>query len=217
MKLIVFDLDGTLLNTLQDLTDSVNYAMDELDLKRYSNEQVRMMIGNGVAKLMERAVERQSHIELKNEALKLQRLYYIGHSDVHTVPYDGIVEMLRELQRNGLIVAVHTNKDENAAKSLCEKHFGNLLDYVCGTTSDGETKPNPIKIKKLMSELNVNVADTLYCGDSDVDIATASNLGVRCISVLWGFRDENFLKAHGAKCFANSPRDVVSIATTNYD
>lgn len=215
MKLIVFDLDGTLLNTLQDLTDSVNYAMDELGLKPYSNEQVRMMIGNGVAKLMERAVERQSHAELKEEALRLQRLYYIGHSDVHTVPYDGIAEMLCELKRNGLIVTVHTNKDENAAKILCEKHFGSLIDYVCGTTNDGVTKPDPIKIKNLMSQLNVNAADTLYCGDSDVDITTASNLGVRCISVLWGFRDENFLKTHGAKRFAKSPRDVVFIATAN--
>ena len=213
MKLIVFDLDGTLLNTLQDLTDSVNYAMAELNLNHYTCEQVRMMIGNGVAKLMERAVAKQSHIELKDEALRLQRLYYIKHSDDHTVPYNGITEMLRELKRSGITVAVHTNKDENAAKSLCEKHFAGLIDYVCGTTGDGVTKPDPIKIKCLMSKLGVKADETVYCGDSDVDIATANNLGVRCISVLWGFRDESFLTTHGAKIFAENPRDIVTVVS----
>lgn len=213
MKLIVFDLDGTLLNTLQDLTDSVNYAMDELKLKRYACEQVRMMIGNGVAKLMERAVAKQSCIELKDEALRLQRLYYIKHSDDHTVPYDGIYEMLCELKNSGITVAVHTNKDEDAAKSLCVKHFACLIDYVCGTTGSGVTKPNPIRIEGLMSKLGVTRNDTVYCGDSDVDIATANNLGVRCVSVLWGFRDESFLKTHGARIFAENPRDIVAVVS----
>lgn len=211
MKLTVFDLDGTLLDTLQDLTDSVNYAMDELGLKRYSNEQVRMMIGNGVAKLMERAVAKQSHSELKDEALRLQRLYYFAHADDHTTPYVGINDMLHSLQHNGCAIAVHTNKDEQAARNLCEKHFGTLVDYVCGTT-DSVTKPNPLKIKQLMSELQVEADDTLYCGDSDVDVATAKNLGVRCVSVLWGFRDCEFLKSHGAEYFARSPQDVITLA-----
>lgn len=212
MKLIVFDLDGTLLNTLQDLTDSVNYAMDELGLHGYTAEQVRAMVGNGVAKLMERAVTRE-RIELKDEALRLQRAYYIEHTDDHTVPYEGVVDMLRELKRNGLIVAVHTNKDENAATTLCEKHFAGLIDYVCGTTSDDVTKPNPTKVQSLMSSLNVKASDTLYCGDSDVDIATAANLGVRCVSVTWGFRDESFLYEHGAKLIAKRPQEVVAIAS----
>ena len=209
MKLIVFDLDGTLLDTLQDLTNSVNYAMDELGLNRYSSGQVRMMIGNGVAKLMERAVT-QDNIELSGEALRLQRLYYSQHGNEHTHPYDGVLEMLAELKKNGYTIAVHTNKDENVAKVLCNEHLGNLVDYVCGTTSDKVTKPNPLKVKELMTRLGIVIADTVYCGDSDVDVATANNLGVECISVTWGFRDGEFLKNHGAKYLASSPCEVVA-------
>lgn len=212
MKLIVFDLDGTLLDTLQDLTNSVNYAMDGLGLNRYSNEQVRMMIGNGVAKLMERAVTKDN-IELSAEALRLQRLYYLQHADKHTRPYEGVLEMLATLKQNNYTIAVHTNKDENVAKELCCKHFGDLINYVCGTTSDKVTKPNPLKVAELMTKLGVVADDTVYCGDSDVDIATANNLGVECISVTWGFRDGDFLKNRGAKYLAGSPRDVAAIAS----
>lgn len=212
MKLMVFDLDGTLLDTLQDLTNSVNYAMDELGLSRYTYGQVRMMIGNGVAKLMERAVT-QEHIELKSEALRLQRLYYSQHGNEHTCPYDGVLEMLTSLRKNGYAIAVHTNKDENVASELCAKHFDGLIDYVCGTTSDSVTKPNPLKVKELMTKLGIAADDTVYCGDSDVDIATANNLGVECVSVTWGFRDGEFLKSCGAKYLANSPCDVAAIVT----
>lgn len=209
MKLIVFDLDGTLLNTLTDLTNSVNYAMDELGLKRYTCEQVRMMIGNGVAKLMERAVTHE-HGELKDEALRLQRSYYFKHAADHTAPYEGITDMLGKLKQNGFVIAVHTNKDENAARELCLKHFGESIDFVCGTT-DNVTKPNPLKIVRLMSQLDASAQDVVYCGDSDVDIQTANNLGVKCISVLWGFRDGEFLKSHGAKLLAAAPQDVVDV------
>lgn len=209
MKLVFFDLDGTLLNTLQDLTNSVNYAMDELRLNRYDCEQVKAMIGNGVAKLMERAVTKE-HFELKGEALRLQREYYLLRSGDNTAPYRGVREMLTDLKRKGYIVAVHTNKDENVAKNLCAKHFGNLIDYVCGTTVDNVTKPNPQSAKELLYKLNIEPNDVVYCGDSDVDVATADNLGVECISALWGFRDYEFLKEHGAKHFADNPLDVVN-------
>lgn len=210
MKLIVFDLDGTLLDTLQDLTDSVNYAMDELNLKRYTAEQVRMMVGNGVVTLMERAVTRE-YIGLKDVALRLQREYYARNYGAHTVAYDGVTEMLARLKDCGFTVAVHTNKDENVAKKLCGKYFGNLVDYVCGTTNDGVTKPNPIKIKNLISKLNVSTSETVYCGDSDVDLTTAENLGVNCVSAAWGFRGEEFLRGCGAKHIAQTPREVVNI------
>lgn len=210
MKLILFDLDGTLLDTLQDLTDSVNFAMDELKLKRYASEQVRMMIGNGVAKLMERAVT-QEHAELSDEALRLQRLYYNRHTDVHTVPYEGVTEMLLSLKQNGYINAVHTNKDEDYAARLCRKHFGNLIDYVCGTT-DNITKPNPLKAERLLARLGIDKEYAIYCGDSDVDVVTARNLGVECISVTWGFRDSEFLTAHGAMHLASCPQQVVALA-----
>lgn len=210
MKLIVFDLDGTLLNTLQDLTNSVNYAMDELHLTRYDCNQVKLMIGNGVAKLMERAVKQQN-FDLKGQALSLQRRYYKEHYNDNTVPYGGVTDMLTSLKQKGYFVAVHTNKDENVAKELCVTHFGNLIDCVCGTTDDGVTKPNPLKVKLLTDKMGVEADDVFYCGDSDVDVQTARNLGVKCISALWGFRDCEFLKSRGAKYFAETPQDVVAL------
>lgn len=209
-KLIIFDLDGTLLNTLQDLTNSVNYAMDELGLARYNVGQVRMMIGNGVAKLMERAVG-SGHLELSDKALKMQRQYYSEHVDDFTEPYGGICQMLALLKDNGFIVAVHTNKDEDCAKKLCRHHFGNLIDYVCGTT-DKIVKPDPQKAERLLSSLNVDKCNAVYCGDSDVDLMTAANLGVKCISVTWGYRDKDFLKNAGAKYFADTPRKAAETA-----
>lgn len=215
MKLIVFDLDGTLLNTLSDLTDSVNYAMDKLGLHRYSREQVRMMIGNGVAKLMERAVT-SARADLSGEALRLQRLYYSRFPDKRTEPYDGVTDMLSELKADGFSVAVHTNKDETVAKELCRKYFNEYVDYVFGTTSDGVTKPNPQKIAQLMTDLRLEPRQVIYCGDSDVDIITAKNLGVACISVLWGFREGDFLKSCGAKHLVNTPREAAATAIELY-
>lgn len=212
-KLIIFDLDGTLLDTLSDLTDSVNYAMAELGLPVYSSEQVRMMVGNGVSVLMRRAVT-DKHIELHSQALSLQRQYYNAHTDAHTKPYDGVMDMLSTLHRRGFTVAVHSNKDENCARNLCGKYFGGLIDYVCGTTDYAVTKPNPVKVLDLMSRLEVSRDNAVYCGDSDVDIVTARNAQIPCISVTWGFRGEQFLRECGAEHIADTPSRVVEIAET---
>lgn len=208
-RLIVFDLDGTLLDTLADLTASVNYAMRELSLPTYTSAQVRNMVGNGLVKLMSRAVaDRQ---DLHESALAFQRKYYSVHTDDYTKPYDGVESMLSELKANGFTIAVHTNKDEDFAKSLIARYFGEKVDFVCGTTSD-VIKPNPEKITRLMETLQISAEHAVYCGDSDVDVQTARNAGVECISVTWGFRDREFLTEHGATHFANSPKDVLSIA-----
>lgn len=202
-KLILFDLDGTLLDTLTDLTNSVNYAMTELNLPTYNAEEVREMIGNGVVVLMQRALTNK-HINLHPQALAMQRSYYSQHNQDNTKPYNGILDMLAELKRRGYTLAVHTNKDESSAVALCEKHFGGLMDYVCGTTSD-ITKPNPEKALKLMEKLGVEKQNAIYCGDSDVDILTACNAGIRCVAVTWGFRAAQFLTEHGAKYLAETP------------
>lgn len=209
-KLVIFDLDGTLLDTLSDLTDSVNYAMTKLDLPTYSSEQVRMMIGNGVSVLMARAVT-ENRRELQPQALALQREYYNAHIDKHTKPYDGVKEMLSDLIARGFTPAVHSNKDENCARELCDKYFGGLITYVCGTTDYAVTKPNPIKIVELMNSLGVNRNNAVYCGDSDVDIATARNAGIACVSVTWGFRSAEFLREHGASYVADTPRQLTYI------
>ena len=210
-KLIIFDLDGTLLDTLQDLTNSVNYAMRQLNLPLYSDAEVRSMIGNGVSVLMKRAVTVR-HSELHEEALTLQRKYYSEHTDDCTQSYEGVIDMLASCKKQGFTVAVHSNKDEDYAKILCYKHFGMLVDYVLGTTDYAITKPNPVKILNLMKSLGVERRDAVYCGDSDVDLQTAFNAGIKCISVTWGFRDEQFLKDSGADNLAFAPQDVLAIA-----
>lgn len=210
-KLIVFDLDGTLLNTLRDLTNSVNYAMTELSLKSYEDGQVRDMIGNGVSVLMSRAVSDRQ--DLHAQALELQRSYYKQHTNDFTKPYCGIADMLSKLKLQNFVIAVHTNKDENCAKKLVYRYFKDKVDFVCGTTSD-VTKPDAGKIVQLMRALNVSKDCAVYCGDSDVDIQTASNAGIACVSVTWGFRSKEFLLAHGARYFADSPKDVLPLAQT---
>lgn len=205
-KLVFFDLDGTLLDTLQDLTNSVNYAMTELGLSTYTAEQVKAMIGNGVVVLMQRALT-NGHFNLHPQALAMQRSYYSQHNRDNTKPYGGILDMLDKLKRCGYTLAVHTNKDESSAVALCEKHFGGLVDYVCGTTSD-ITKPNPEKALKLMEKLGVEKQNAIYCGDSDVDILTAGNAGIQSVSVTWGFRTAQFLTEHGAKYLAETPQKL---------
>lgn len=211
IKLIIFDLDGTLLDTLQDLTNSVNYAMTELNLPTYSSEQVREMVGNGAAVLMQRAVT-SKHLELHVQAMALQRGFYAEHDSDNTRPYAGITEMLAELKKRGYVTAVFTNKDETNARSLCGKHFGKLIDYVLGTTSD-IVKPNPEKILRLMDELGAGRQNAVYCGDSDVDINTAKNAQIRCVSVTWGFKSADFLIEHGAKRLADSPEKLLDAIT----
>lgn len=210
-KIIFFDLDGTLLDTLQDLTDSVNYAMDKLGLARYTAEQVREMVGNGVVVLMRRAVTSE-HSNLAEQALVYQREYYNKHTNDYTKPYDGIESMLYYLKDKGFTIAVHTNKDANCAWNLCREYFGTeLIEYVCGTC-DSITKPNPARVLDLMKSRSVSKSNAVYCGDSDVDLQTAANAGINCISVTWGFRSKDFLLARGAKYLADSPLDVISHA-----
>lgn len=209
-KLIIFDLDGTLLDTLQDLTNSVNYAMDELKLPRYTAEQVKNMIGNGASVLMRRAVT-DKNPKLAAQALIYQRSYYNVHTNDCTKPYDGVISMLRCLKNEGFTIAVHTNKDANCAETLCEKYFPELIDVVLGTT-DCVTKPNPQKVFELMRNLKVSADNAVYCGDSDVDLQTAANAEIKCISVTWGFRSREFLSSCGAKYLADNSLAVLSYA-----
>ncbi len=207
-KAVIFDLDGTLLNTLADLTDSVNYAMMQLNLNTYKPFEVRDMIGNGVAVLMKRALTAKN-IHLFAEALQLQRKFYFQHGLDNTIPFDGVNKMLSDLKKDFILI-VHTNKDENIAKPLCENLFGRQIDFVCGTLSDSLTKPNAQRLLCLLDTLNNPQA--VYCGDSEVDLQTAQNAHLPCISVTWGYRDEKFLSMQGAKYFAKTPQDVAILA-----
>ena len=211
-KNYIFDLDGTLLDTLEDLTASTNYALHEFEMPVYSRDQIRMFVGNGVRKLIERAVPGGATNERFEEVLSVFQQHYLQHGMDHTVPYAGIVDLLTKLRAEGRRVAVVSNKFCAATEELCDSFFGELVEVAIGENEAAGIKknPSPDTVVEAMRQLGATCDDTVYVGDSDVDIQTAKNSGIPCISVLWGFRDKDFLLAHGAETFVASPMDIIA-------
>lgn len=205
----IFDLDGTLLNTLGDLCASCNYALKTMGFPTRTLDEVRRFVGNGVAKLIERAVPEGTSAELTAETLDVFRKHYLDHGLDTTCPYDGIPEMLAELKRKGKRIAVVSNKFNDATRQLCAHFFPDTVEVAIGETSTIRKKPAPDTVIEAMSQLGVTTEDAVYIGDSDVDVMTARNSGMPCISVLWGFRDKNFLIESGATTFAEVPADIL--------
>jgi len=211
-KNYIFDLDGTLLDTLEDLTASTNYALHEFEMPVYSRDQIRMFVGNGVRKLIERAVPGGATNERFEEVLSVFQQHYLQHGMDHTVPYAGIVDLLTKLRAEGRRVAVVSNKFCAATEELCDSFFGELVEVAIGENEAAgiKKKPSPDTVVEAMRQLGATCDDTVYVGDSDVDIQTAKNSGIPCISVLWGFRDKDFLLVHGAETFVASPLDIIA-------
>ncbi len=205
----IFDLDGTLLNTLGDLCASCNYALKTMGFPTRTLDEVRCFVGNGVAKLIERAVPEGTSAELTAETLDVFRRHYLDHGLDTTCPYDGIPEMLAELKRKGKRIAVVSNKFNDATRQLCAHFFPDTVEVAIGETSTIRKKPAPDTVIEAMRQLGVTAEDAVYIGDSDVDVMTARNSGMPCISVLWGFRDKNFLIESGATTFAEVPADIL--------
>ena len=205
----IFDLDGTLLDTLGDLAASVNYALQRYGLPQHSRDEVRRMVGNGVRMLMERAVTGGSQHPLFAAAFDAFRQHYMEHSLDTTCPYEGITEMLTELKKQGKHTAVVSNKFDAATKSLCQHFFSGLVDVAIGESEHVRKKPAPDTVLEVMRQVGATKEQVVYIGDSDVDIATAANCGIPCISVLWGFRDRDFLLAHGATSLVEKPSEIL--------
>lgn len=206
----IFDLDGTLLDTLDDLAAAVNYALRSYGMPEHSREEVRRFVGNGVRMLMIRAIpdgERNPQFE---EVFSTFRQYYLEHSLDRTRPYDGIPEMLERLKQRGCRLAVVSNKFDAATKELCRHFFADTIEVAVGEhEAEGiRKKPAPDTVNEALSQLGVDRLDAVYVGDSDVDLQTARNAGLPCISVLWGFRDKDFLLANGATTFIISPKEL---------
>jgi phosphoglycolate phosphatase len=206
----IFDLDGTLLDTLDDLAAAVNYALRSYGMPEHSREEVRRFVGNGVRMLMIRAIpdgERNPQFE---EVFSTFRQYYLEHSLDRTRPYDGIPEMLARLKQRGCRLAVVSNKFDAATKELCRHFFADTIEVAVGEhEAEGiRKKPAPDTVNEALSQLGVDRLDAVYVGDSDVDLQTARNAGLPCISVLWGFRDKDFLLANGATTFIISPKEL---------
>lgn len=209
IKTIIFDLDGTLLNTLEDLMISTNYALLEFGFPTHSLEDIRKFVGNGVKKLIERAVPIDCPQDVTEKCLDVFKEHYSKNMYNHTKPYDSILEILKELHNKGLKIGVVSNKFDSAVKELCQKYFLNLVDIAIGQSDDVPKKPAPNGVFKAMKELSAEPSSTIYVGDSEVDVQTAKNSNLPCIGVLWGFRDRKDLA--GADYIIDNPCDILKI------
>ena len=209
----IFDLDGTLLNTLDDLAASVNYALRTHGMPEHSVDEVRQFVGNGVRKLMLRAVPDADNNPKFEETFQTFREHYMKHSMDSTRPYDGIQELLQALKKQGKHLAVVSNKFYAATQELCQHFFADTIEVAIGEhEAEGiRKKPAPDTVMEALRQLGVGKEGAVYVGDSDVDIMTARNSGLPCISVLWGFRDKDFLINKGATTFVAAPKDILSM------
>lgn len=201
----VFDLDGTLLSTLGDLAASCNHALRANGMPERTIDAVRRFVGNGVKKLMERSIPGGLDNPLFEKTFADFRQHYMHHNLDTTCPYPGVMEMLVSLRSRGKKVAVVSNKFYAATQALCKHFFGDLVDVAIGEREGIRKKPAPDTVNEALAQMNVGKERAVYIGDSDVDIMTANNCGMPCISVLWGFRDYDFLVEHGATIFVTSP------------
>ena len=213
LQAFIFDLDGTLLDTLGDLAASVNYALKACGMPQHSIDDVRRFVGNGVRLLMERAVPDGAANPRFEEAFTTFRKHYLEHSLDTTRPYDGIMEMLQALRSRGFRTAVVSNKFYAATQELCQHFFADSIEVAIGEhEAEGiRKKPAPDTVNEALRQLGVSREHAVYVGDSDVDIATAAASGMPCISVLWGFRDREFLLAHGATQFISHPSELLTL------
>lgn len=202
---IIFDLDGTLLDTLDDLTASVNAAMAACGLPPHSRDEVRNFVGNGVMRLIERCVEGGQENPQFKKAYGAFRLHYASHCQEHTAPYEGIIQMLGKLRIQGVPVAVVSNKFDAAVKKLCDAYFSGLVPVAIGEKDGINKKPAPDTVLAALKQLKMPVESAIYVGDSEVDIQTAHNAGTGLISVCWGFKTREFLTENGAVKIAETP------------
>lgn len=209
-KTYIFDLDGTLLTTLNDLASSTNYALRWAGMPERTIEEVRMFVGNGVKLLMERAIPEGVNNPKFEETYAKFREHYMEHNLDTTRPYDGVPELLHELKRRGKHLAIVSNKFYAATQDLAKHFFPDTIEVAIGERENIRKKPAPDTVLEALRQLNVSKEDAVYIGDSDVDIMTAKNCGLPCISVLWGFRDKDFLIEHGGSLFVEKPIEILS-------
>ena len=210
-KAIIFDLDGTLTDTLEDLYLSVNHALRSCNLPERSLDEVRRFVGNGIRKLIERSVPEGTSIALLERCFEAFRAFYVLHCQDHTRLYPGIASLLTALHAKGYRMAVVSNKLQAGVDELADTFFNGVIDVAIGEQQGIPRKPEPDMVKHALDRLGVKKEEAIYVGDSDVDLQTASNAGLPCISVLWGFRNRDFLVAHGATMLIESPQEVLEL------
>ena len=211
-KLIIFDLDGTLCNTIYDLASAVNYALNKMGYPTHSIDVIQGFVGNGIRNLIIRSMPEK---ERTDEKIDVTKKFFFDYYKIHfadkTVAYDGIEEMLKALKEKGVKLAVCTNKEHNMASEVVKKCFADTFDMVIGQSDKFPLKPEPDSSLYIMETYKAKREDTVFIGDSGVDIKTAKNLGVRSIGVSWGFRERNELLLNGADMIADTPLDITNL------
>lgn len=210
-KAVIFDMDGTILNTLEDLKNATNYSLRQFGMPERSLEEVRMFVGNGIRKLVERAVPAGTPKEKIDQILDVFLEYYEIHSADNTSPYPGILELVEKLKKSGIKTAVSTNKADVPAQELGREYFNGIFDLIVGQQDGLKVKPAPDSVNKILSILDIQKKDAIYIGDSDVDVQTAKNSGLNFIGVSWGFRGREFLEKNGAKNIVDNANEILDL------
>lgn len=208
---IIFDLDGTLLNTLDDLRDSLNDILLRKGYAPQSLEAVKRYVGNGVKNLILRALPESCDEEEVLRVLEEFKSHYKNNMQNKTRPYNGIMELLLDLHRFNLKIAIVSNKFDTAVKSLSRTYFGNLIPVAIGETAEIKRKPAPDSIFAAIKELGADINKTVLVGDSETDVQTAKNAGIPCIGVTWGFRNREVLRNEGADYLIDTPRELLTL------
>lgn len=208
---VIFDLDGTLLNTLEDLADSVNYALSKKGLPLRHITEVRSFVGNGVETLMERAVAGSLSKDEEKECLTIFKQHYSENMNNKTRPYDGILELVKQLLDRDYRIAIVSNKFDIAVKELNVTYFEGLFPVAIGASETVAKKPAPDSVYQALEQLKASRECAIYIGDSDVDVMTAHNAGLQCVGVTWGFRDKDLLLSVGAEYIIDKPEELLGI------
>ena len=211
MKLIIFDMDGTVLNTLADLKTALNFALRKNGLPERSLDEVRSFVGNGIRKLIERGVPAGTNKETTDTAHADFSAYYAEHCADETAPYDGVRGVISALRKQGYRTAVVSNKVDPAVQKLATHYFPGDFDFAGGEREGVRAKPAPDAVFTVLDTLGVTKENALFVGDSEVDIQTAANAGLPCVSVTWGFKDRAFLLANGAKTLIDQPEELLEL------
>lgn len=213
IKGIIFDLDGTLLYTLEDLKNSVNYALEYCNLEKITLEQTRNFVGNGIGKLIERAIG--IHQEKYDQCLEMFKKHYAKNSNITTKPYPMVIENLQRLKQKNIKLAILSNKIDSEVKKLSKLYFGDIFDISQGETPEFNKKPDPKSSEYIIKQFNLSKDEVIFIGDSEVDIQTAKNTSIKCLSVLWGYKDKGFLTQNGAKITFDNFKDLVDYILKN--
>lgn len=208
-KAVIFDMDGTLLDTLDDITDSVNHVIGSFGYPPKSREEIRNYVGNGTARLFEQCFPRKLNDRYFSHMLKMYSQHYLENCVNKTKPYSQILEVLQRLHESDIKLGIVSNKPDTMVKRLNSMFFAEYIPVALGELPDMKRKPEPDLVLSALGQLGVSPYDALYVGDSEVDILTAKNAGIPCIAVTWGFRDADALKAAGAECIVDSPVELL--------